>query len=128
MPPGQTGFKDLATVNTSSPRWRPGSPRCPPGLPWFNTGKHRGITVAHPAITWTPTQTTGVTPGFTSTEVKLGHSGLHRDNDTVVEPGIRPGLHRGNTMIVRTRSIFVGTVPRFITVYRFVFTVEEPGQ
>ena len=40
----------------------------------------------------------------------------------MVEPGTRPELHRGNTVTVRTRSILAGTVPRFIKVYRLVFT------
>ena len=55
------------------------------------------------------------------TVVKPGHTGIHRD-DTVLEPGTRPGLHRENTVTVRTRSILIGKVPRFITVYRLVFT------
>ena len=51
-------------------------------------------------------------------------TGLNRD-DTEVEPGSRQGLHRGNTVTVIN---FVGTVPRFITVYRLVCTGANRGR
>ena len=83
-------------------RWRD---RKSPGRHSDETGRHRGERV---------------------TVVKSGNTGLHRD-DTVEEPGPRPGQHRGYTVSVRTRSILVGTVPRYITVYRLVFTGANRG-
>ena len=55
-------------------------------------------------------------------------TGMHHDDGTIVETGTKQGLQGGNTMTVRKHSIFVGTVPQFITVYRPVFTGANPGR
>ena len=105
-----TVYPELSHRRSDSSRFRHGSRR----LLLFSIPGQRDITVARPAVIGRPSWTTVVKPCYI---------GLH-SADTVVEAGKRPGLHRGNYFIVRTRLIFVEEIPRFIKVqvYRLVFT------
>ena len=92
-------------------------------------GHNRGGTGVNLDATGVNRNATGVNRDATGVNrcKTRGYTGLHCD-DTVIEPGPRPVLHRGNTVTERTRSNSVETVPRFIMVYRLVFNGANRGR